>query len=253
MAKQQKFQVLPLVLFQAFLLLCFTPAAVETAGAIVVKIDRNETLQTNTKSLEKKREIKRIVLADLRQMALESKDALWQQARSKDRDVKLYLHWTEKHYGQFFGAYHLNIDADGSLYASTEALSEIKGHTYMRNTGSIGIALTCGERATFSDLGKEPPTIQQIESMAEVIAVLTQTFSIPIDKNHVMTHGEAGDNIDRFFPPYADNGRPYGMYGQDHTRERWDLAILKNGDSWGSGGDILRAKAKRYLKELQST
>ena len=27
---------------------------------------------------------------------------------------KIYLHWTAGHYGQFFGDYHLNIDADGS-------------------------------------------------------------------------------------------------------------------------------------------
>lgn len=192
--------------------------------------------------------IRKVSLKDLEQMAKEARDALWQQAKKENHDVKLYLHWSAKHYGQFYNAYHINIDHDGSIYVTTNDLSELKGHTYMRNTGSIGIALACCEGAKPDDLGKEPPTEQQIDMMAQVVATLSQVLHVPIDKMHVMTHGEAGDNEDYFFPSYENNGRPYGMYGPLHTRERWDLAILKNGDIWRSGGDILRLKSRRYLK-----
>lgn len=192
--------------------------------------------------------IKKVSLKDLEQMAKEARDTLWQQAKKENHDVKLYLHWSAKHYGQFYNAYHINIDHDGSIYVTTNDLSELKGHTYMRNTGSIGIALSCCEGAKPDNLGNEPPTNQQIEAMAQVIATLSKVLHVPIDKMHVMTHGEAADNEDLLFPAYENNGRPYGMYGPLHTRERWDLAILKNGDSWRSGGDILRFKARRYLK-----
>lgn len=194
--------------------------------------------------------IRRATLDELKSMAEKSKDNLWKIAGQEKRDVKLYLHWSAKHYGQFYDAYHINIDAGGEIYVTTDDLSEVKGHTYLRNKGSVGIALSCGEGAKVFDLGKEPPTPPQIEAMAKIVALLANEFSIPIDIDHVLTHGEAGDNEDMLFPPYAYNGRPYGMYGQNHSRERWDLAILKNGDPWGSGGDILRDKAARYLKQM---
>lgn len=197
--------------------------------------------------IEQAANMRRISLKQLQTLAEASKEKLWSKARGEHQDVKLYLHWSGMHYGAFYEAYHLNIDANGDIYASTDDLSETRNHTYMRNTGSIGISLACCSGAKPGNLGAEPPTDQQIDKMAHVVAVLARTLSVPIDIDHVLTHGEAGDNDDHYFPPYEDNGRPYGMYGQNHSRERWDLAILKDGDAWGSGGRILRAKAKRYL------
>lgn len=182
--------------------------------------------------------MKGVTLEELRQLALGSKDLLWQKARSLNRDVKLYLHWSAGHYGQFFDDYHINIDWDGSLYVSTEDLSAVLAHTWRRNTGSMGIALACCYGATTKELGHEPPTLAQIEAMAQVISVLANVLEIPIDLPHVLTHGEAGDNMDGF-----DATEKYGM---NSTCERWDIAILHTGDVWGSGGDILRGKAIWY-------
>lgn len=173
----------------------------------------------------------RKTLSDLRKMAIAAAPDLWDAARLVDRDAKIYLHWSAGHYGQFYEDYHLNIDADGSIYAMTDDLSEIKAHTWRRNTGAVGIALACCAGATSNDLGDEPPTDTQIECLAQVITVLCSCMDIPLDGVHVMTHAEAA-NLDD--------------YGPDTTWERWDLWFLKNGDEHGSGGDIVRGKATWY-------
>lgn len=172
-----------------------------------------------------------ISLGDLREMAKAAKNDLWDKAQSANRDAKLYLHWSAGHYGQFYADYHLNIDADGSIYATTDDLSEVKAHTWRRNTGAIGVSLACCAGATSNDLGEEPPTELQIECLSQVVTVLCSCADIPLDGAHVMTHAEAA-NLDD--------------YGPDTTWERWDLWFLKNGDEMGSGGEVIRGKAAWY-------
>lgn len=193
----------------------------------------------------------KISFAVLRQLAREAKPELWRVAKEENRDVKLYLHWSAMPYGKLYDSYHINIDADGSLYLAGNSLGEVRAHTYLRNRGAIGITITACQGAVPKDLGEQPPTGPQIEAMAKAIAVLAEALQLPIDPEHVMTHGEAGDNMDRLFPPYEDNGVPYGMYGPFHTMERWDLAVLSDSDRWGSGGFLLRMKANRYLVALR--
>lgn len=180
-----------------------------------------------------------ITLGELRDQGLADREDLWQAARSAGREVKIYLHWTAGHYGQFYDDYHINIDADGSLYLTSASLADIKAHTWRRNTGAIGIALACCAGAASNDLGAEPPTEMQIECLAQVVAVLCACTDVPLDGAHVMTHAEAA-NLDD--------------YGPDTTWERWDLWFLKNGDEPGSGGDIVRGKAAWYRdNELNDT
>lgn len=187
-----------------------------------------------------------ISFADLKRLAETAKPELWRAAREENREVKLYLHWTAMPYGKLYDSYHITIDADGKLYLSGKSLSEIRPHTYMRNRGAVGITITGCQAAVPKALGAQPPTAPQVETMAQVIAILAEVLDIPIDLEHVMTHGEAGDNMDGLFPPYENNGVPYGMYGPFHTMERWDLAVLADDERWGSGGFTLRTKANRY-------
>lgn len=70
---------------------------------------------------------------------------------AKYRIAQIYLHWTAGRYGQVYDDYHLNIDADGTIYCTCSSLTEQKSHTWKRNSGSIGIALCCG-------LGRRPTT-----------------------------------------------------------------------------------------------
>lgn len=189
--------------------------------------------------------MRKVTLAELRDLALAAKSDLWRQAQALGRDVKLYLHWTAGHYGQFFDSYHINIDADAGIYLSTNNLAALKSHTYRRNSGAIGIALACAYQATPVNLGPEPPTPAQIEAAAQVVAVLAGALDLTIDLQRVMTHAEAADNLDGINPGYEANGHPYGKHGPAHSCERWDLWFLP-GMARGSGGEVLRGKANWY-------
>nr|DAG82700.1 MAG TPA: N-acetylmuramoyl-L-alanine amidase [Caudoviricetes sp.] len=161
--------------------------------------------------------------------------------------VIVYLHWTAGHYGQDYPEYHFCIDEDGTI-TNTRNLEEIPAATYGRNEGSIAIALDAGYKAAAYkgdpyrvDLGEEAPTDDQIEAMAMLMAAISETFNIPIDIQHFMTHAEAADNMD---------GRNMtAPYGPATTCERWDLAVLSNDDDWMSGGDTLRGKAEYYKEQ----
>ena len=81
---------------------------------------------------------------------------------ARGRIAQIYLHWTAGRYGQVYDDYHLNIDADGTIYCTCDSLTEQKSHTWKRNSGSIGIALCCGLGALANhghdaDLGVLPP------------------------------------------------------------------------------------------------
>lgn len=112
---------------------------------------------------------------------------------------KIYLHWSAGYYDTVFDDYHINIQGDGEIIV-TGGFGEIKAHTWQRNSGSIGVSLCCAYNATSNDLGEEPPTEIQIEKMAQVIAHLAKGLDIPIDKQHVLTHGEAANNEDGLTP-----------------------------------------------------
>ena len=188
--------------------------------------------------------MRKIDLDELRQMAKDSYDSLYSAANSVGRSVKVYLHWSAGHYGQFFDDYHINIDKDGSIYSSTDDLSEVLAHTYHRNTGAVGVSMACCAGATSNDLGDESPTTAQIDAMAKVVMVLCDEFGMEINKDNVMTHGEAADNIDGIYA-----SEPYGCQS---TCERWDLQYLATNESPAyttdyddpsTGGNVVRGKA----------
>ena len=141
----------------------------------------------------------------------------------------IILHWSAGHYGQFFSDYHLNIDSDGSLHTNMTGFDEHKSHCWRRNSRTIGIALAAGYGAwiqndSYYGYGTEPPTEEQIDMMAKVVAKICIEIGLPINSDYVLTHGEIA-NIDG-----------YGIYGTDPDM-RWDL--------WGLGDEI-RERAKQY-------
>lgn len=195
-----------------------------------------------------------ITLDDVEKMAISSRQAIWDKAKSVNREPKIYLHWTAGGYVGFYDDYHLNIDGDGKIHLTCKDFAETLNHTYKRNTGSIGVTLCCCYNAKTNDIGLFPPKPKQIETLAQVIARLCDGLWLTIDKKHVMTHGEAADNEDG-----CDCHTPYGP----KTRcERWDLEMLgikeplqdrcDKFDPFGKiegmhrGGDILRGKANWY-------
>lgn len=187
-----------------------------------------------------------MTLEELRNEAKRCSDRIWQAARGLGRDPKIYLHWLDGPYDLLDSDYHICIKDDGSVH-KMHPLDEIVAATYMRNTGSVSIAITgClgakGWTDGRRDLGQYPPTDAQIECMAQLVAVITSELGIPIDLNHVMTHAEAADNADGIWAcePYGPNSP---------CCERWDLAVLGADDAWGTGGDTIRGKALFYRNQ----
>ena len=194
--------------------------------------------------------MREVYLKEIYQMACDARDSIWEQAKSVGREPKIYLHWTAGHYHQLYlNDYHISIDEDGTIYAEHD-LDEVLSHTYRRNTGAVGITLACCAFANTESLGDEPPTQEQIEAMAQVIVAIADGLWITIDREHVMTHGEAGDNLDNIYPHEA--------YGCATTCERWDLQYLETEespsfttdyDNPATGGNVLRGKANWYKNE----
>ena len=192
--------------------------------------------------------MRRVTCTELRELAAAYRPALMYAAARCTRETKLYLHWTAGHYGQFFADYHVQIDADGGIYViGAGALDELLAATYLRNSGSVSIALLCAYGATTDGLGAEPPTAAQIESMAMAVTALADGLWLTIDKARILTHGEAADN--------DDGVRAHAPYGPRTTCERWDLEYLGMAESpvfnpWATngsrGGDVLRGKAQYY-------
>lgn len=194
--------------------------------------------------------MRQVTVEEIREMAENGRESIWEQARAYGREPKIYLHWTAGHYGQYYlNDYHIAIDADGSIYVDHD-LDEVLAHTYHRNSGAVGITLACCVGATSDDLGSEPPTNAQIEAMSQVIVAVADGLWLTIDKNHVLTHGEAADNEDGIYP--------HDPYGPKSTCERWDLEYLGTGESpsfnpyatdGSRGGDVLRGKANWYRNQ----
>ena len=138
-------------------------------------------------------------------------------ALGRNRISQIYLHWTAGRYGQLYDDYHFNIDADGSIYQTCKQLTELKSHTWHRNTGAIGIALCCAcgalpHNGRDTEFGKFPPTPRQINAAGKLVAKLAQGLNIPIDRRNILTHCEAA---------LIDG---YGPYSGD-AETRWDLWV----------------------------
>ena len=187
-----------------------------------------------------------VTLEELKGMVENARETIWEQAKSQGRNPKVYLHWSAGRYDSVFDDYHINITGAGKIFVTTNDLSEIKSHTWRRNTGSIGISLCCAYNATSNDLGEYAPTNIQIETIAKVIDIVATGLWLTINKEHVLTHGEAADNEDGIWC--------HEPYGPKNGCERWDLEFLETAESpkydpWDEehrGGSILRGKAIWY-------
>lgn len=165
----------------------------------------------------------------------------------------IYLHWTAGRYNQCFDDYHLNIGKDGEIYLTCKDLTELKAHTWHRNSNSAGVTLCCAYEATAGyqqsnappniNYGPYPPTQKQIETMAKVIAVITEALDMDISEETVLTHQEAA-TLDSYGP------------GSGDAETRWDLWYLPDlpaTERLVQGGRVLRGKAiwyrARFLQE----
>lgn len=198
--------------------------------------------------------MRHVTLNELGQLVSNSREGVWAEARRYGREPKIYLHWSAGRYETPFEDYHINITGDGDIIIPDEDMSITRKHTWCRNSGSIGISLCACYGATTYDLdaGGYAPTAKQIETMAQVIAVVADALWLTINKQYVLTHGEAANNEDGLWlhPAYAAWNDEEGK-----GDVRWDLEFLGNSESprynpyltdGSRGGDVLRGKAAWY-------
>lgn len=186
---------------------------------------------------------RKVTLEELRELAEEVNGDI----------TKVYAHWTAGRYSQAFDDYHILIDHDGAVYATTEDLTEYKTHTLGRNHRAVSISLMCAYKAVANsgkdaDLGDYPPTALQIEALAQVTAVLSEALDLEITENNYLTHCEAAWR-DGYGVPYGQVVN--GVYQGDPDL-RWDLWFLpdfSDGGEMKPGGDLWRGKAAYYQRQ----
>lgn len=195
--------------------------------------------------------MRQVTIEELRQLASDARESIWADAQTYGREPKIYLHWTAGSYDTVFADYHINITGNGSVYLTGD-LDEIKSHTWRRNSGAVGVALCCCAGGGSGWLGNYPPTDDQIQAMAQVIVALCDGLWLTVDKDHVLTHGEAANNEDGIYPHPA-----YAWWNDEEGdgNTRGDLEYLGNDESpeynpyatdGSRGGDVLRGKANYY-------
>jgi len=192
-------------------------------------------------------------------LAYAAKSRLYEIAENYGKPVQLVLHWTAGLYTQYgWKDYHINIDGDGDVHITGRDFAESLPHSYMKNAASIGITLDCAYGATTEDLGDYPPTEEQIEAMAKVIAVLSEALDIEIDIQHVPSHSEHADNADGYIVEFRDpTNYPNNTYGVQSNCERWDLQRLRMSDPWTtdyddpmSGPNQIRSLARAFRQKF---
>lgn len=193
-------------------------------------------------------------LHEIKTLASKASNAIWDIATSQNRLPKIYLLWTNDEYGRFDEDSHINIDRDGNYYLSCESLTEAKGHSDSRNAGSISIVLACAKDAAVDNIGQYPPTLNQIKAMAAAVAALADALGITIDKQNVLTGGEAAANEDGLYLSSC-----CALWHNDTDRPGiWDLEYLGNVESpvynpdamdGSRGGDVIRNQAVWYKEQ----
>ena len=175
-----------------------------------------------------------------------------------DKGNGIYLHWTAGNYNSIGGPYHTVFTGDGTMHRKFEYGSSTGGHTYSRNAGSVGLSL-----AANPNIGQWP-TEEQKNSMAEESARIAKAWGWTagdINIKKVMTHGEAGSNVDGYnahtnYGPFGrgrsdtDPEKDASSVGAQAGMERWDLdKLYSHDDVYGSGGDEMRERIKGFMRK----
>jgi len=192
--------------------------------------------------------------ASPRQMSSQGKAGM----EISDKGSAIYLHWTAGNYNSIGGPYHTVFTGDGTMHRKFDYGKSTGGHTYNRNGGgSVGLSL-----AANPDIGQWPTEEQRVAMAKEAARIATKWgwTKNDISMKKVMTHGEAGSNVDGYnaHTNYGPFGRgrsdttpdkDKASVGRLATVERWDLDKLNShSDLYGSGGDEMRNRIKGFMR-----
>lgn len=154
--------------------------------------------------------------------------------------IGIVYHWAASRYDQVWEDYHYNIifnqkTLKASIVKTCKEDTDVLPHTWHKNTGRIGISLSCCYGATTNNLGAFPPTPQQIELACSLGGKLVNKYKI--SEEEIKTHAEWA-TIDG-----------YGVGSLD-PETRWDLWV----PNWKGKGknlsQVMRDKTLWYAKQL---
>lgn len=130
--------------------------------------------------------------------------------------------------------YHYVIRKDGTIEQGRPEWA-IGSHAYGENSHSIGIHIS-------GDFEQAEPTSQQVEKCAMLVADICDRYSIPIDYNHIVGHGELmatscpGRNLQKLIDDGTITGKAAWYYNQSHGITNKTTAISSDGGSCGGRG-----------------
>jgi hypothetical protein len=110
--------------------------------------------------------------------------------------------------------YHYVIRKDGTIERGRPEWA-IGSHAYGENSHTIGIHLS-------GDFEQAEPTSDQIERCAELVADICDRYGLPIDRDHVVGHGELmatscpGTNLQALLDDGTLTGKALYYYNQSH-------------------------------------
>ena len=177
----------------------------------------------------------------------------------------IYLHWTAGSFTNTDGPYHTVFTGDGTPHYKAPYTKQVN-HTESRNKNSVGLSLAANPEIGYF------PTEAQLSAMSKEAARIATGWgwsASDINLNKVMTHGEAGSNLDGMVATtnYGRFGRSWAAgsnqpekqrmaKGSTAAFERYDLDVIKwNGinkpaTKFGAGGDEMR---ERIRKDMSNT
>ena len=138
--------------------------------------------------------------------------------------------------------YHFIVSGDGTVVAGNRVpednISTSDGkyaaHTYMGNTGSIGVSMAAMLGAVESPFkaGPQPITPVQLEAFTQLVADLCNKYGIPVTRQTVLSHAEVQPTL--------------GI----RQRGKWDIAWIPGMDRPGNPvevGDKIRKMIEEKL------
>lgn len=129
--------------------------------------------------------------------------------------------------------YHYVIRKDGTIERGRPEWA-IGSHAYGENSHTIGIHLS-------GDFEQAYPTDKQIEKLAMLIADIADRYGIPIDRNHVVGHGELmstdcpGNNLQTYLNDGTIIGKAIWYYNKENGIEQTETQVVEQ-DGGNQGG-----------------
>lgn len=149
------------------------------------------------------------------------------------------------HIGQGWSGigYHYVIRKDGTIERGRPEWA-VGSHAYGENSHTIGIHLS-------GDFEQANPTEEQIEKCAALVADICDRYGIPIDRSHIVGHGELmetdcpGRNLQYLLNDGTITGKAVWYYNQAHGIAQ-DVADLAGQEPHQDGGSCGGRGAERF-------